>query len=150
MTDDIIDQVMSEAETVAIETPIEGNETQEEATEAPAEEVTEESQEEATEEATEEVKATEDTPFPKKAVNALARRDKKISKLQAEYAAATGELQKFRDQAQKAELENAPQEDAFDNYGDFKEAEIRHKLKQETSEENQKGLVTLRKRRKQL
>ena len=35
MTDDIIDQVMGEAETIAIETPIEGNE---DTTEAVAEE----------------------------------------------------------------------------------------------------------------
>ena len=136
MTDDIIDQVISEAETTAIEAPIEDN--TEETTEAPTEEVTEDSTEEATEGKTEEAPATEDTPFPKKAVNALARRDKKISKMQAEHAANLSELHKFREQAQKAEIADAPKEDAFDNYGDYLKAVARHEMKQETSAESQK------------
>ena len=135
MTDDIIDQVMGEAETVAIETPIEGNE---DTTEAVAEEVTEETTEEATEETTEATDVVEDTPFPKKAVNALARRDNKIRKLQAEYAAATSELQTFRQQAEKAEKEDVPSEDSYDNYGDYLKAVARHEMKQEVSEENQR------------
>lgn len=137
MTDDIIDQVINEAETIAIEEPIEGNEATEEVNEAPeAEEATEEVK--ATEETTEEVKPTEDIPFPKKAVNALARRDKKYSKLQAQHAADLSELQKFREQAQKAEIADVPQEDGFDNYGDYIKAVARHEVKVETSEENQK------------
>ena len=133
MTDEIINQAIEEAtveapaETVA-ETPIEENAEPAQVEEAP----------EATEETTEEAQATEDTPFPKKAVNALARRDKKYSKLQAQHAADLSELQTFREQAKKAEIADVPQEDAYDNYGDYLKAVTRHEVKQEASEETQK------------
>ena len=56
--------------------------------------------------ATEEIAPTEtiepeEIPFPKKAVNALSRRDKQIGKLQAQLAAERAELAKYREQAAK-------------------------------------------------
>lgn len=93
----------------------------------------------------EEVKATEETaptetiepeeiPFPKKAVNALSRRDKQIGKLQAQLAAERAELAKYREQAAKTPQE--PKEEAYDNYGEFLEAKARMKFEQEQSQKN--------------
>lgn len=74
----------------------------------------------------------EDVPFPKKAVNALSRRDKQIGKLQAQLAAERAELAKYREQSAKTPQE--PKEEAFDNYGEFLEAKARMKFEQEQSE----------------
>lgn len=67
-----------------------------------------------------------DTPFPKKAVNAISRRDKQIAKLKAELA-------EFKSMQEKAKAESdykssAPNEDDFDNYGDYLKAQILHEL----------------------
>jgi len=137
MSDDIIDQVMSEAETFAIEEPI--NDNPEEVTEEVTEETTEETEEEATKEIAEEAAATDDIVFPKKAVNALARRDKKISKLQADNAAAHSELQAFREQANKAKVDNVPNEDDYDNYGSYLEAVHKQKFEKEASAKAQEA-----------
>ena len=132
MDDDIINQAIEE---VAAESQEEANtpepiEQEEEATET---EVVNEEQE-----STEETQV--ETPFPKKAVNALARRDKKISKLQAEYAAAQSEIQTFREQAQTTQSENVPTEEQFDNYGDYLKAVAKHEFEQEATQKNEEQL----------
>lgn len=84
---------------------------------------------------------TEETnvPFPKKAVNAISRREKQIAKLRAEKAALEAEVSRYRQpQANPQQNQNVsgePSEDDFDNYGDFLEAKILHKLKAEKAKE---------------
>ena len=130
MTDDIINQAIEEATVPAevIEAPIEERAAESEQEDAPAtEELT-----------TDEPKESDDVVFPKKAINALSRRDKQIGKLQAERAALQAELQTYREKAITAQNQDAPNEDSFDNYGDYIKAVARHELKQETSQEAQK------------
>ena len=78
-------------------------------------------------------------PFPKKAVNAISRREKQIAKLRAEKAALEAEVSRYRQpQANPQQNQNVsgePSEDDFDNYGDFLEAKILHKLKAEKAKE---------------
>lgn len=70
-------------------------------------------------------------PFPKKAKNAISRRDRQIAKLQAQIR-----------QMQQAHVQQAavnkqpeqtlePREEDFDNYGDFLEAKVMHNLRKE-------------------
>jgi hypothetical protein len=135
MTDEIIDQVINEA----AEAPVEA------AIEAPIDDTTQatESNEEVVDTANEEeVKTVEaESPaeevFSKKAVRALSRRDKKLGKLQAEKAALNAELEKFRQQADKTISGDAPKEESFDNYGEYMEAVVRHKIKQEQTQNEQ-------------
>ena len=63
-------------------------------------------------------------PFPKKAVNALNRRNKTIAKLRAENSGFTSELQQLRAEVEalKNPAPKEPQEDDFDNYGDYLKA----------------------------
>ncbi len=113
MTDDIINQAITEATIVESTEPIE----------TPTTEATEET---VPAEATEPV----DTPFPKKAVNAISRRDKQIGKLQAERAALNAELTRFREQTAQ-HSNNPPKESDFDNYGELLKAQHRHEWQQE-------------------
>lgn len=99
------------------------------------EEVTKEPQED--DKPSEQADDTEDnTPFPKKAVNAISRRDKIIAKERAEKAAMAAELERFRStsqaQPQKQSVSNdSPKEDDFETYGEFLEAKVLHKIKTE-------------------
>lgn len=81
-----------------------------------------------------ETPSPEDIPFPKKAVNALSRRDKQIGKLQAQLAAERSELAKYREQQSKVPTNNSPSEDSYDNYGEYLKAVARHEAKQELSQ----------------
>ncbi len=124
MSDDIINQAISESTSTQVEssTPIENPQVE-------------------TKEATEEKPPTEtheseDVPFPKKAVNALSRRDKQIGKLQAQLAADRAELAKFREA--KSPANNSPTEDGFDNYGEYLKAVARHEAQQEFSQNSKK------------
>lgn len=113
MSDDIINQAISEAVATPVETaqPIETPAAEEIVTPEP-------------------ISEPEDIPFPKKAVNALSRRDKQIGKLQANNAALNAELAKFREQtAQQAN--NPPKESDYDNYGELLKAQHRHEWQQE-------------------
>lgn len=80
---------------------------------------------------------SEDVPFPKKAVNAISRRDKQIGKMRAEMAALQAEVAKYtQNQAQPPKSHNvvnegSPKEEDFETYGDFLEAKLLHKIKQE-------------------
>jgi hypothetical protein len=85
--------------------------------------------------------------FPKKAINALAHRDRKIGKLKAETAALRAELDQFRSSqatnqktpnTQQAAANNGPQEDDFDSYGDYLIARAKFELKQEQQGETSK------------
>ncbi len=114
-------------ETLVTETP----EKVEQPKEEPKEPVETESQDEGEAEG-----ETGDTPFPKKAVNALSRRDKQIAKLRAEMAAKDAELSKYRKpQAQPQEKtvvkDDAPNQDDFEDYSEYLEAKLLYRIKQE-------------------
>jgi len=64
-------------------------------------------------------------PFPKKAVNAISRRDKEINKLRAKLREL--EAQKEAKASQPAR----PREEDFETYGDFLRADIKYDLMQE-------------------
>lgn len=74
--------------------------------------------------------------FPKKAVNALSRRDKKIGKQAAELAQLRHELEALR-KAQPSESqakETEPQEADFETYGQYLKAIARYEAKNLVSE----------------
>lgn len=79
------------------------------------------------------IEPSEEVAFPKKAVNALSRRDKQIGKLQAQLAAERAELAKYREQQTKV-ADNSPKEESFENYGEYLKALARHEAKQELSQ----------------
>lgn len=126
MTDEIINQAIEStpSQEAQVEAPIETTTE----TEAPLETNPNEPAEPA------------DVPFPKKAVNALSRRDKQIGKLQAQLAAERAELARYREQQAKSPVDNSPKEEAFDNYGEYLKAVARHEAKQELSQNSQKQL----------
>lgn len=75
----------------------------------------------------------EDTPFPRKAVNAISRRDREIAKLRAQLR----EVQATPKQATNTNTQptNAePQEKDFSTYGEFLQASTLYKLRQEMAE----------------
>lgn len=78
----------------------------------------------------------EDVPFPKKAVNAISRRDKTIGKLRAQVQQYQAELAKYQQsqQSQAASPQkadpNAPKEDDFESYGEYLQAVMRYELDQ--------------------
>lgn len=81
---------------------------------------------------------SEDVPFPKKAVNAISRRDKQLVKMRADMAALQAEVSKYRQpQAQPQQSpqsdNSAPKEEDFDDYGSYLEAKLLHKIKMEQS-----------------
>lgn len=88
------------------------------------------------------VKTEEEVAFPKKAVNAISRRDKKIGELRAREQQLRAELEKFQSQAQQKndqpKKSDGPQEDEFDNYGDFLKAVARYEARQELAQGQQK------------
>ena len=69
-------------------------------------------------------------PFPKKAKNAIQRRDRQIAKLRAELR----EMQMAQQQAiakDEPKQTGAPREEDFDNYAEFLEAKVMHKMREE-------------------
>ncbi len=123
MTDDIINQIINDSETVVVE-------------KAPIEAASPESIDTKIEEPEKESSPDQqdDPPFSKKVRNAFSYRDKKIGRLQAERAALTQELQGYRDKAPKA-ADNAPKAEDYDDYGKFLKAEILHELNQGKQQE---------------
>lgn len=89
-----------------------------------------------TEESEAEVKDKPEDMFPKKAVNALSRRDKQIGKLKAEKQQMQQELETLRQKANpKPEVkDDAPKEVDFETYGEYLRAEARYAARQELSE----------------
>jgi hypothetical protein len=112
--------------------------------EPPKEEPKEPVEAESNEEAETSESPPEEVVFPKKAVNAISRRDKIIAKERAEKAALAAELEQYRSQIQAKPPQNnqgnangAPKEDDFDNYGDFLKAEILYNIKQEQAQQQE-------------
>ena len=63
---------------------------------------------------------TDDTPFPKKAVNALNRREKQINKLKAANQQYMQDLQQLRQQMESFQAQfNAPKEPNQNDYDDY-------------------------------
>ena len=84
-------------------------------------------------------KAEDDVPFPKKAVNAISRRDKQIGKYKAELDHARAELAKYQAQTDTKKPENQPpKEEDFDNFAEYLKASARFEAKQEFAENNKK------------
>jgi hypothetical protein len=135
MTEDYIDEAIAsaaanaqpEAQQVAIE-PI-----------APDEGADQTSEEEQQKQA---AKNDEDSkPFPKKAVNAITRRDRQIGKLRAEqqqYQTRLRELEaKYQgsETGQKKPESSAPNEDDYDNYGEYIKASAKHEARHELEQQ---------------
>lgn len=86
--------------------------------------------------------------FPKKAINALAHRDRKIGKLKAEQAALRAELEQYRStqatnqKTSPQPTQDGPREEDFDSYGDFLIARAKFELKQEQKGEESKKQQT--------
>ncbi len=95
----------------------------------------------------------ENEPFPKKAVNALSRRDKMIKKLRAEQQKLMEELESLKSAKPEADVE-APKEDDFETYGDYLKAVIQHETKNGLAktqyEQQQKYLEQQRQQHEQL
>jgi hypothetical protein len=70
--------------------------------------------------------------FPKPAQNAISRRDKQIGKLRAQneaFQAQLSELQATIKKSQQPAVDpNQPQEEQFDNYGEYLKASIKYEL----------------------
>lgn len=84
-------------------------------------------------------------PFPKKARNAISRRDKQIAKLRAELR----ELQQARQETPKAEApkDAAPKEADFDTYAEFLEAKTLYRVQQELKKQQEASQKTERDQR---
>ena len=79
-----------------------------------------------------------DVPFPKKAVNAISRRDRQIGKMRAEIAAMRAEVERFQSQAnQGRKSDGVPREEDFDHYGDYLKATTMHEFRKEQAEREQ-------------
>lgn len=74
--------------------------------------------------------------FPKKAVNALNRKNKQIHALRAKMRELEAHIAKASQGSQQNQVV-APREEDFDTYGEFLKAEMRHALKQEIGGMNQ-------------
>lgn len=118
-TEEIINQAM---ESTVTETPI------------TVEEPTINEPQEASEEISSNETESEDVVFPKKAVNALSRRDKTIAKLKAEQAADRAELQRFRESMNKPQESSEPSEADYETYGEYLEAKVLHKIETKQNE----------------
>ncbi len=129
MTDEIDNVISSMNETLVTETPSKV-ETPKAETVEPVKSEPEGEDNQADEEA-------ENVPFPKKAVNAISRRDKQLVKERAEKAALQAELAKYKQpqapnpQVQPQSDNAAPKEDDFEDYGSYLEAKLLHKIKTE-------------------
>lgn len=117
MSTETIDQVI-DAATIADEAPVEA--TTEETVDTPNEP---------------EAAKVDEVVFPKKAVNAISRRDKQIGKLRAEIAQRDAELARFRQSEPRQEVkQSGPREEDYDNYADYLEAKLEAKLEQKWSQ----------------
>ncbi|MCE7073684.1 hypothetical protein LZG74_25465 [Dyadobacter sp. CY327] len=79
--------------------------------------------------------------FPKKAVNALSRRDRQIGKLKAINENYATELASLREAVAKlegkADAPKAPNQDDFENYGEYLEAKVLYQLEQKQAQQAQ-------------
>ena len=140
MMDDIIDNAIAEA--TVTEAPVPVPVVEEASAEQPLETP------EAPVSEVEEISDTPDAPeapveFPKKAVNALARRDKKINKLQAQLQELQRNIQPQNNPQEAATVtqpaDGAPSEEQFETYGEFLKAQIKHEMGQESSQRDKQA-----------
>ncbi|MCF0075447.1 hypothetical protein LZD49_33520 [Dyadobacter sp. CY261] len=79
--------------------------------------------------------------FPKKAVNALSRRDRQIGKLKAINENYATELASLREAVAKlqgtADAPKAPKQEDFENYGDYLEQKVLFELEQKQAQQAQ-------------
>ena len=74
-------------------------------------------------------------PFPKKAQNALARRDRQIKKMHAQLAQYQTEMENLRKSIQQGAPEDkGPKESDFETYGEFLKAQTLWEVKKEMAE----------------
>lgn len=147
MTNDIIDSVIAEA-TAQTEAPATPDKPEPEV-EAPAEDSQTDDKSEG---------SSDEVMFPKKAVNAISRRDKKIGKLQAELAAlraaqaqpAQQAPQVQAQQSKQSNTDNAPREEDFESYGDYLKASMRHEIMAEIAKQQQANNEGFQKREAEL
>jgi len=87
------------------------------------------------------VKQEEDTPFPKKAINALSRRDKQIGKLRAEQQYLRQQLEALQSKApsQPTKQDGTPDENQFETYGEYLKAVARYEARQELDQGKQQA-----------
>lgn len=72
-------------------------------------------------------------PFPKKAVNAISRRDKQIFEMKQREAQLKADIAKLQATAPKPD--DAPKEDQFTHYGEFLKAKAIHDFKEQQTKE---------------
>jgi hypothetical protein len=140
MPDEVVDSILA---TVAAEQETEAADNTPELAVQP-EAATEQKQPETTEPQdaeTQEAEVKDTVEFPKKALNAISRRDKQIGKLRAQnevFQAQLAELQASVQKVQPAQRAvvdpNQPQEEQFDNYGEYLKASIKYELAKDKSE----------------
>lgn len=77
-----------------------------------------------------------DTPFPKKAINALSRRDKKIGMLQQERAQLLQELERLRasSQGNVQKSDGPPKIEDFETFEEYNDAKMEYKLRNHAQE----------------
>ena len=134
MTDNIIDNAIQEfapEPAPVVEAPVVSEE-------APAEQPQETEVE--TQEETQETQTEAPVEFPKKAVNALSRRDKKINKLQAQLSELQQQLHSPPAAKPETQVANGkPREEDFESYGDYLRAEIMHDVRNDQSQRDEKA-----------
>lgn len=92
--------------------------------------------------------------WPKKATNALSRRDKQIGKLKAQTEYLAQENEKLRAQStQKQPIEQVkdgrPDEKNYDNYADYMKAELKWEMEQKFAERDTKNQKTVEQAREE-
>ena len=124
-TDSIIDAAL---ENVSIDT----NEVAEEQQDESNDVVDAEAEQDNEEQDEEQLDDTTDDVFPKKAVNAIDRRNKKIVKLKGQNQEIRNQMRQMEQSYQNLmEAKAAPQEDDFDNYGDLLDARAKHNIEEQ-------------------
>lgn len=94
-------------------------------------------------------KSEEDVPFPKKAVNAISRRDRQIGKYRAELEYWKAQAQQGAKQTQSPNQNSQspaePKEDDYQNYGDYLKAVAKYEAKNEIEQGLSKQRETMQK-----
>jgi len=148
VVDSILAQVAAEQATETADTPQETEVQPEATTEEPQTETTEPDKAE-----TQEAEAKDTVEFPKKALNAISRRDKKIGKISAELEATRKQNQEileklakyerpqpqFADEWDEWEYHNpeGPKQAEFDNMASYLKAVGKYEALKETPQQNQ-------------
>lgn len=136
-------------EIATVEAEVESPADVEEVAAAPEPEAEVEEAVEDTDENPDDAEDAGDEPFPKKAVNAISKRDRKIHNLRKEREDLHGEIAKLKEAQEKSKesADEPPQEEEFDTYTEFLEARqeyiAKKTLKQSESDKDQDRLNTL-------